>query len=114
MVPVWISYNYDEQFNILSITEPRNRYVESYQLDIQDRVTTVTNIEGQVMSLDYSVGNFVNGITRFDGSTVSNTCDRAGRDACTTYSAAGFQPAEVSCTYYLDSQLKTTALTNSL
>ena len=45
-------YDLDEQVNVLRISEPRGRYVESYQLDIQDRVTSITNIENQVMNIE--------------------------------------------------------------
>ena len=63
-------FGYDEQLNILTFKEPRGRYVESHQLDIQDRITAVTNIEGQVLTIDYGVGDFINEITWFDDSTI--------------------------------------------
>jgi RHS repeat-associated protein len=106
-VPVRVSCNYDEQFNTLSITEPRGRYVESYQLDIQDRVTSVTNIEGQVMTIDYGVGDFVKRIVRFDGSVISNSYDSAGRKSLVACGTVDGSPAEVAYSYYADSQLKT-------
>jgi len=108
-VPVRLAYDYDQQLNALRITEPRGRYVESYQLDIQDRVTSVTNIEGQAMSIDYGVADFINSITRFDGSTISNTYDTAGRQSETAYIPFGGSAASltVSRDYYPDFQLKT-------
>ena len=106
-VPVCISYDLDEQMNQLKITEPRGRYVETYQLDIQDRVTSVTNIESQVMSIDYGIGSFVQQTTRFDGTTITNTFDTAGRLAVTTYRTAGGSPAAIiGHTYYPDSEQK--------
>ena len=108
-VPVRVGYDLDKQVNVLSVTEPRGRYVESYQLDIQDRVTSVTNIENQVMDIDYGIGNFVKGITRFDGSTVSNEYDQAGRLAIARISNSeqGTSNVEVSYDYFLDGELKT-------
>ncbi|MDZ4197926.1 MAG: RHS repeat-associated core domain-containing protein [Kiritimatiellia bacterium] len=107
--PVRITYDYDKQFNALRITEPRGRYVESYQLDIQGRVTSVTNINDQVMSISYGLGNlfgghgdFVKGVTRFDGSTVSNRFDNAGRRIATTLSD-GQNSRTLSTTYKANS-----------
>ena len=107
-IPVRVSYDYDEQFNTLSITEPRGRYVESYQLDIQDRVTSVTNIENQVMTLDYSIGSFVTNITRFDQLQMEIAYDTAGRQSSIAYIPAGGSAASltVSRDYYADGQLK--------
>ncbi len=70
-IPVRVSYDYDKWFSTVFITEPRGRYVESYQLDIQDRIVSITNIEAQVMNLEYGIGSFVNKVTFFDGSTIS-------------------------------------------
>ncbi|MEI7850958.1 MAG: RHS repeat-associated core domain-containing protein [Kiritimatiellales bacterium] len=107
-VPVRLAYDYDEQFNILSIKEPRGRYVESYALDIQDRITAVTNIEGQAMTFDYSIGSFVTNVTRFDGSKVSTAYDSAGRKSTVTYLSPGHSTLDtLHYTYYADSQLKT-------
>jgi len=107
-VPVRISYDYDQQFNTLSITEPRGRCVESYQLDIQDRVTSVTNIEGQSMTFGYSVGSMVTNVTRFDQSRLDTSYDSAGRQsAIAYYSSSNELLSTISRTYYADSQLKT-------
>jgi RHS repeat-associated protein len=107
-IPVRLAYDYDQQFNTLRITEPRGRYVESYNLDIQDRITTVTNIEGQPMAFDYSVGSMVTNLTRFDGSKIATTYDTAGRQSVVTYRNAGNQQlSAVNYAYYADSQLKT-------
>ena len=72
-IPVEISYDYDNWFNTVTITEPMGRSVESYQLDVQDRVEQATNVEGQTMGITYFVGDFVDTVTRFDSSTIANT-----------------------------------------
>ena len=84
---VWATntFTYDNQFNTLNITDERGRGVESYVMDIQDRPVTVTNLEGQTMSIQYALGNFVKQITRFDGTIVSNTCDADGRMSSVQY-----------------------------
>ena len=108
-IPVRIAYDFDQQFNTLSITEPRGRYVESYQLDIQDRISSVTNIDGQAMSFGYAVGSRVTRVTRFDGSQVASDYDSAGRPSSIAYYLTGESEASatVSKDYYADSQLKT-------
>ena len=105
--PVRIAYDFDSMFNGLSITEPRGHYVETYQLDLQDRVVAITNIENQAMSIDYYVGDMVSKITRFDGSTISNTYDTAARLSTVTYRTAGVLPAPVAYGYYPDGEVKT-------
>ncbi|MEA2067727.1 MAG: RHS repeat-associated core domain-containing protein, partial [Verrucomicrobiota bacterium] len=118
--PVRIAYDFDKMFNALSITEPRGRYVETYQLDLQDRVAGVTNIEGQAMGIEYYVGDFVKSITRFDGSVVSNGYDQAGRldFVGISNSEQGTPNVEVNYTYWPDGETKTvsdgfSAITNS-
>ena len=109
-VAVTVAYDLDEQLNILSITEPRNRYVESYKLDIQDRVTSVTNIEDQVMSIEYGLGDFVRKTTRFDNSYITNTYDTAGRVASVEYYDADDLLIEtIDYDYYVDGQAKSIA-----
>ena len=66
-------------FNTLVIRDPLNRVAEAYDLDLQDRPVAVTNLEGQVMRVNYGLGSFVRSVTRFDGTTVSNTFDTGGR-----------------------------------
>ncbi len=78
-IPVTISVDHDEWLNALNITEPRGRHVETYELDIQDRPVGITNIEGQTMSITDGLLDFVRSVTRFDGSTITNTFDNAGR-----------------------------------
>ncbi len=107
-IPVCIAYDFDEQLNTLRITEPRGRYVESYRLDIQDRITAVTNIEGQTMTVDYGVGDFVKKITRFDGSKIATGYDTAGRKSSDIWYSAYDAPISTnSYTYWLDGQIKT-------
>ena len=82
---VTISYAFDQQFNTLAIRDELSRPVESYALDPQDRPTAVTNLEGQTMSIRYLVGGFVDSITRFDGTVVSNQYTGDGRLAAVRY-----------------------------
>ena len=117
-IPVRIGLDLDEQVNLLKITEPRGRYVESYQLDIQDRITSVTNIEDQVMSIDYSIGDFETEIVRFDGSAISNAYDAAGRRTSETYNVGTTNPLTMAYSYYADNQLEsasdgTSTITNT-
>jgi len=107
--PVRIGYDLDQQLNVLRISEPRGRYVESYQLDIQDRVTSVTNIEGQVMTVDYTVGDFVSQTVRLDGTSTTNTYDNAGQKETTTYNPGSASPVTIAFSYYADGELKTIA-----
>jgi uncharacterized protein RhaS with RHS repeats len=53
--------------------------VESYKLDMADRPYSITNLEGQAMSIDYGLGGLVKTVTRFDGTVVSNAYDNRGR-----------------------------------
>jgi RHS repeat-associated protein len=76
---VTVSYDFDQQFNTLAIRDELNRPVESYALDPLDRPTTVTNLEGQTMSVRYLAGDFVDSITRFDTTVVSNNYNGDGR-----------------------------------
>lgn len=74
-----VSIDYDQQFNTVMIRDALDRPVESYALDIQDRVAGVTNAEGQVMSLQYGVADFLRSATRFDGTTIDYAYDSGGR-----------------------------------
>lgn len=75
---VTTSIEHDNQFNTVTIRDPLDRAVETYALDLQDRPIAITNIEGQVMSINYGLGNFIRSITRYDGTSVSNAYDIAG------------------------------------
>jgi RHS repeat-associated protein len=68
----------DNQMNTLKITDAKGRSVETYVLDVQDRATSVTNLENQTMSVNYGLGNFIKSITRFDQTVVTNTFDSNG------------------------------------
>ena len=76
---------YGSQFDVFRLRDAKNRAVESYAIDLQGRVTSVTNLEGQSMSLTYRVGKYVDSVTRFDGTTVTNGYDSGGRLASVTY-----------------------------
>ena len=97
-----LAFDYDEQFNTLAITDAKGRRVEAYVLDLQDRPTTVTNLEGRTMSVSYGVAGFVNSVTRFDGTTVSNSHDGGGRLA-----ASACPDATVTFTHYKNDLLAT-------
>ena len=62
---------HDKHLNVVSITDPLGRKAESYALDANDRVVAVTNLEGQVMTRSYALGELVASETRFDGTTVA-------------------------------------------
>jgi RHS repeat-associated protein len=86
--PVAVTWVRDLQMNTLAVTDPMSRKVESYRLDAQDRVIAVTNLESQTMSVSYLVGGLVSSVRRFDGVTVSNVYDRAGRVERTLHNGA--------------------------
>ena len=104
-VPVRIGYNLDKQLNVLRISEPRSRYVESYQLDLQERATAITNIENQVMAMDYIIGDFVNRIERFDGTAINFGYDAAGQITNEVYSSESVPLATISRSYHADGRL---------
>ncbi len=51
-------------------------------------MTAVTNLEAQTMTVAYLVGGLVSSVSRFDGVTVSNVYDRAGRVVRTLHNGA--------------------------
>ncbi|MEI6217655.1 MAG: DUF6531 domain-containing protein, partial [bacterium] len=79
------SLSYDNQFNTLTITDAKSRAVETYLMDIMDRVTSVTNLELQSMSVTYGIGQYVKKLSRFDSTTVTNTFDGDGRLSVVKY-----------------------------
>ena len=97
------SFDYDGLFNSLRIKDAKGRDVESYVLDIQDRPVTVTNVEGQVMSVNYGVAEYVKWVERFDGTVVSNEYDSSGRLYRIGY------PGQTNTFSYLDNGLLKTA-----
>jgi|GEM_PF-1065824 len=76
---VSVAFAYDKLFNTLKITDPMGRAVESYKLDAQDRPVSVTNIQNQVMTINWGVGDYVKDIKRFDGTAVTNYYGTDGR-----------------------------------
>jgi RHS repeat-associated protein len=76
---VTIGLAYDQQMNVLNIKDELGRAVESYQLDLQDRPVSVTNVESQVMKITWGLQEMVNQIVRFDGSTNTLAYDENSR-----------------------------------
>ena len=76
---VTIGLAYDQQMNVLNIKDELGRPVESYQLDLQDRPVSITNIESQVMKIAWGLQNKVNQIIRFDGTTNTLAYDENSR-----------------------------------
>ena len=105
-IPVTISFDYDQQYNTLLITDPLDRTVESYDLDSQDRPIAITNVENQVMTVDYGVGDYVHRITRFDDSEVAFAYDGNGRLDSIVYADNTLEFT------YLDNDLLHTAANN--
>ncbi len=118
----WVTnaYAYDKQFNTLKILDQLCRTVECYRLDMQDRPIAVTNLERRAMIINRGVGDRILSLTRFDGTTVSNKFDRAGRIALTTctggdnsyYSSGWLRNSSATSlangfTYYADGSLAT-------
>ena len=89
--PATIAFDYDPQMENLSVRDPLGRIVERYRLDAAGRAVSVTNLDGQVMSVDYGVGGLVTGLDRFDGTTVSHTYDRHARLTGTDYPDAALR-----------------------
>jgi RHS repeat-associated protein len=97
------SISYDNQFNTLKITDAKGRAVETYVLDLQDRATSVTNLEGQTMSVMYGIGDYVKKVTRFDGTVVSNFYNSDGLLSVVRY------PSSTNAFSYLKNSLLTLA-----
>jgi RHS repeat-associated protein len=99
-----IQFAYDQQFNALAIKDELGRAVERYQLDLQDRPTTVTNVENQQMTIVWGLGDKVQSLTRFDGTTASFTYGADGQVSQAVYGAL-----TNTFTYYRNGLPKTTA-----
>jgi len=97
-----IGFNYDKQFNTLKIVDAAGRAVEAYVFDAQDRPIIVTNVEGQAMTIQYRIGDFVDRVTRFDGSQVTYDYDDNGR-----LSKAIYPGATHNFSYFKNGLLKT-------
>lgn len=76
---------HDKQLNVGAITDPLGRAAETYVLDENERVVAVTNVEGQVMTREYLVGDVVSSETRFDGSEVAYGYDTDGNQTSISY-----------------------------
>jgi RHS repeat-associated protein len=76
---------HDKQLNVVAITDPLGRSAETYVLDENERVVAVTNVEGQVMTREYLVGDIVSSETRFDGSEVAYGYDTDGNQTSISY-----------------------------
>ncbi|MDD2601161.1 MAG: hypothetical protein PHO37_18375, partial [Kiritimatiellae bacterium] len=66
------------QMNNLTVINPMGDAVESYTLDAQERVESVTNLEGQSLDVTYLIGDLASSVDRFDGVLVSNVYDTSG------------------------------------
>lgn len=60
------------QMNNLTVVNPMGEAVETYTLDAQERIESVTNLQGQQLDVTYLVGNLASSINRFDGVMISN------------------------------------------
>ena len=76
---------HDQQLNVVAITDPLGRAAETYVLDENERVVAVTNVEGQVMTREYLVGDVVSSETRFDGTAVQYGYDTDGNQTSISY-----------------------------
>ena len=76
---------HDQQLNVVAITDPLGRAAETYVLDENERVVAVTNVEGQVMTREYLVGDVVSSETRFDGTAVQYGYDTDGDQTSISY-----------------------------
>ena len=81
------------QMNNLTVVNPMGYAVETYILDAQDRVETVTNLEGQQLDIKYLVGDLVSSADRFDGVAVSNVFDAAGNIIETLHDGVSIEQA---------------------
>jgi RHS repeat-associated protein len=100
--PVRIGYDLDELTHVLRIAEPAGRYVESYRLDIKNRIHNVTNIENQVQTYFYTIGDRIREYRRFDRTIITNAYDAAGRLSDTFY-----PDTTLSRSYHADNALHT-------
>ena len=79
------SVSHDRQLNVVAITDPLGRPAESYVLDLNERVVAVTNLEGQVMTRTYALGEMVASETRFDVTQVAYGYDSDANLASVVY-----------------------------
>ena len=81
-----VGLDYDQQMNVVNVKDELGRGVETYQLDLQDRPTSVTNVENQVMSMTWGLKDMVSSMVRFDASSISFVYDEGARVKQITYS----------------------------
>ena len=82
---VTIQIAYDQQMNAITIKDELGRTVESYQLDLQDRPISVTNVDSQVMGISWGLKDMVSRIVRFDGTTNTLAYDGGARVSQISY-----------------------------
>jgi RHS repeat-associated protein len=80
-----IKFDYSQQMESLRIRDPLNREVERYVLDGLGRAEKVYNIEGREMTVRYRLGDIVDSVTRFDGTTISFDYEIGARPTRVTY-----------------------------
>ena len=83
-IPLY-SVEVGKQLNLVAIIDPMGRPAERYILDDQARVSCVTNLEGQTETFRYRLGNLVDRIDRFDGTSVSYDYDSQSRVSAVSY-----------------------------
>lgn len=83
-IPLY-SLTIDKQLNTVAIVDPMGRPAERYVLDDQARVSCVTNLEGQTETFRYRLGNLVDRIARFDGTSVAYDYDSQSRVSAVSY-----------------------------
>ena len=83
-IPLY-SFEVDKQLDVVSIVDPAGRRAETYALDDQGRIACATNLEGQAETFHYRLGNLVDRIDRFDGTTVSIGYDTQARPVSVSY-----------------------------
>jgi len=81
------------QLNNLTVINPMGDAVETYTLDAQERIESVTNLEGQRLDVTYLVGDLVSSVDRFDGVLVSNIFDNAGNVTETLHDGVSIEQA---------------------
>jgi len=101
---VTIGVAYDQQFNTLQITDELGRSVESYQLDLQDRPVSVSNVESQQMTMVWGLGGMISSIKRFDGTTNSFAYNSDG-----LLRQSAFPDNTISYTYFKNGYPRTVA-----
>ena len=79
------SVRHDRQMNSTAILDPLGRTAESYELDANARVVSVTNLEGQVQRYFWIGADWLRRVERYDGSVVEFDPDAAGNLARVVY-----------------------------